>query len=304
MNGENRQTLSWFSAMSGCFRGTEVFQTLIGHSMLRAWWHTLLTVLLLGGITSCMQLTQMRNTIQASAEHFEAEFGGLTLAEDKGLLPADDPGQSHYLLLNKGGLLVYVPAGAKPVLPEKSTFKDYRYSIIWYPSNLVFVMPAGKDDRYAVSTMKFGDFMGARTLCDEAGLQKILQEASLQKWQDPDGLEKDLKIQVSDLIFAVKCVALIGFFGIFFFEAFSQILMCLLIFVGFFTLTAGRSRTLKWGELVRIALYAGCPALAVAACFTALDLTEILSFGTVYVIGTIGYFLVIVNKMEHARHAG
>ena len=55
---------------------------------------------------------------------------------------------------------------------------------------------------------------------------------------------------------------------------------------------------------MRIALYAGCPALLVAAVFVAFDLTGVLSFGTVYVIGTVGYFLVIVNKMEHARHAG
>jgi hypothetical protein len=272
--------------------------------MLRTVWHAVLTVILLGILTAGMQVMQLNDSLRTAADYFEAEFGGISLLKNQGVVPANKPGESHYLLLNRGGLLVYVPAGKSPVLPEKSSFKDYRYALIWYPSGVVFIMPVEKKDQYAVNTMKFGETMGNRHVCDAAGLQKILQKAGTAEWDAPDGLEADYKLPADEVIFAVKCVSWIGYFGIFFFEAFSQILMCLLIFVGFFTLTSGKSRTLKWGELVRIALYAGCPALAVAACFVALDLTEILSFGTVYVIGTIGYFLVIVNKIEHARHAG
>lgn len=301
---EEQKALSYMGAMSGCFRGTAVFPTLIGHSFLRTLWHTALTVVLLGVLTAVVQIWQMSGAIGESAEHFEAVFGGIAVSEEKGVVPGKKPEESHYLLLNQGGLLTYSPAGQPPVLPEKSRTRDYRYTIFWYPSNMVFVLPSADGERYAVSTMKFGGAVSGRELCDRSGLEKILQKAQSEKWTKPEGLEANYEFQAEEIILAVKCVAAVGFFGVFFFEAWSQILMCLLIFVGFFALTSGRSRTLKWKELVRIAMYAGCPALAVAACFMALDLTEILSFGTVYVIGTIGYFLVIVNKIEQARHTG
>lgn len=299
-----KRVLSYFSAVTGCFRGTAVFDILVGHSMLRTVWHTVLTVVLLGVLSAVLQVLQLDGAVRESVGHFESEFGGMTVSEDLGVIPAAKPEESHYLLLNRGGVLVYAPAGKMPVLPEKSTFHDYKYAIVWYPACLVLVMPGADEGRYAVNTMKFGDTIGSRKICDEAGLTKILQSAQQQKWEEPDGLDTDYVFHSGAIIAAVKWIAGIGYFGIFFFESVSQILMCLLIFVGFFTLTSGRNRTLKWGELVRIALYAGIPALTVAAAFTVLDLTGILSFGTVYVIGTIGYFLVIVNKIEHARHIG
>lgn len=301
---EEKKALSYFPAMAGCFRGTAVFDTLIRHSMLRALWHTVLTVVLLGVLTAGVQVMRLGDAIRESVGHFQAEFGGMKVSEDHGVLPVIKPEMDHYLLLNHGGLLVYAPAGKMPKLPEKSTFRDFRYTIVWYPAGLAFVLPGSEENRYAVNVVKFGENVGTREICDDAGLQKILQTVQQQKWDDPDFLEKDYVFGPAEIGTAVKWIAGIGFFGVFLFEACSQILMCLLIFVGFFTLTSGRNRTLKWGELVRIALYAGCPALAVAACMAALDLTEILSFGTTYVIGTIGFFLVIVNKMEHARHSG
>lgn len=303
MNDANR-TLSYFPAVTGCFRGTNVFDVLIGHSMLRTIWHAVLTVVLLGMLSAVLQVWQLDGAIRESVGHFEAEFGGMTVSEEQGVIPAAKPEESHYLLLNRGGVLVYAPMGKMPVLPDKSTFRDYKYAIVWYPASLVLVVPGSDEGRYAVNTMNFGDTIGSRKICDEAGLMKILQAVQQQKWTGPVSMDQDFVFHSAAIISAVKWIAGIGYFGIFFFEAVSQILMCLLIFVGFFTLTSGRNRTLKWGELVRIALYAGIPALAVAAAFTVLDLTGILSFGTVYVIGTIGYFLVIVNKMEHARHAG
>lgn len=301
---EKEKALSYFPAMAGCFRGTAVFQTLIGHSMLRTIWHAVLTVILLGIATAVVQVVRMDDSIRESLAHFQAEFGGVTVSEDLGVIPAVEPEKSHYLLLTRGGVLVYVPAGKMPVLPDKSSFRDFRYGIVWYPAGIVLAMPTAEGERYVVNTMSFGETVGVREMCDEAGLQQILQKMKQQKWDEPEALEQDYKFGPAEIKAAVKWISGVGYFGIFFFESVSQILMCLLIFVGFFTLTSGRSRTLKWGELVRIALYAGCPALAVAACFTALDLTEILSFGTVYVIGTIGFFLVIVNKIEQARHSG
>ena len=301
---DTKRALSYFSAVTGCFRGTNVFDVLIGHSMLRTIWHAVLTVVLLGVLSAVLQVWQLDGAVRESVGHFEAEFGGMTVSEELGVVPAAKPEARHYLLLNRGGVLVYAPAGTMPVLPEKSTFRDYKYAIVWYPACLVLVTPGSDEGRYAVNIMNFGDTIGSRKICDEAGLIKILQSAQLQKWTGPVSMDQDFVFHSGALIAAVKWIAGIGYFGIFFFESVSQILMCLLIFVGFFTLTSGRSRMLKWGELVRIALYAGIPALTVAAAFTVLDLTEILSFGTVYVIGTIGYFLVIVNKIEHARHSG
>ncbi len=301
---EGKKALSYFPAMAGCFRGTAAFDTLIHHSMLRTVWHAVLTVVLLGILAATVQVIRLDSSIRTSVELFESVFGGMTLSEDKGMIPTVKPEEGHYLLLNHGGLLVYAPAGQMPQLPEKSTFRDFRYTVVWYPTGIVLVMPVADDGRYAVNKMNFGDTIGTREVCDEAGLQKLLQAVQLQKWNKPNGLENGYVFSPGEITAVIKWIAGIGCFGIFFFEACSQILMCLLIFVGFFTLTAGRNRTLKWGELTRIALYAGCPALAVAACFAALDLTEILSFGTVYVIGTIGFFLVIVNKIEQARRSG
>lgn len=303
MSGE-KKSLSYFAAMAGCFRGTAAFDILIFHSMWRAVWHAVLTVVLLGLVTATVQVVRFSGSIQESAAHFEAVFGSIRVDMDRGVISAKTPTESHYLLLNQGGVLVYTPGAKEVVLPEKSTFRDYRYAICWYPAGLVFVMPVAEEGKYAVNAVKFGENFGTQKLCSTGELQTLLASVRDTVWQRKEALSRSYDLGASEIVMLIKWVTWIGFLGIFCFDAGAQILMCLLIFVGFFALTSGRSRTLKWGELVRIALYAGCPALAVAACFTALDLTDILGFGTVYVIGTIGYFLVIVNKIEQARHHG
>ena len=301
------EQLSYFAAMRGAFTGTAVFEKLVGQTPWRAAWHTVLTVLLLGIFVSAVQMPRFSAKIADEAGRFDAMFGGIVFAEPGTMLPKRAPETARALPLEFGGLLVYTPAGKPAVLPEKSSFSDFRYMIFWFPEDFVTVGPGG-EGKFAVNVFSAGadrTRVGTPRLCDAGELAAVLKKAAARR-TGAETREDASKIALSakDIAGIAKGFLAVAIFLMFLFDAAGQILMCLLIFVGFFALTSGRQRTLRWGELVRVALYAGCPALAVAAMFAAFDLTGVLSFGTVYVIGTVGYFLVIVNKMEHARHAG
>jgi len=303
------EQLGYFAAMRGAFTGTAVFEKLIGQTPLRAAWHTVLTVLILAVFASAMQLPRYAAKVAAETGRFEAEFGGIEFVEPYLTLPQRAPETARSFPLEFGGLLVYTPIGKPPVLPEKSSFADYRYMIFWFPKYFVTVGPGGGEGKYAVNVFASGArwtrVEASPRICDAGELKKVLDDAAAQQTDlAPQENASKVAVSAADIARIAKVSLAVAFFLIFLFDAAGQILMCLLIFVGFFALTSGRGRTLRWGELVRIALYAGCPALLVAAVFVAFDLTGVLSFGTVYVIGTVGYFLVIVNKMEHARHAG
>ena len=305
MSGRPEQ-VSYFAAMRGAFTGTAVFAKLVAQSPWRAAWHTVLTVVLLGIFTAAMQMPRAAAGITAETGRFEAEFGGIVFVEPYLALPRRAPETARSFPLGFGGLLVYTPAGQEPVLPEKSTFADFRYLVFWFPRQFVTVGPGG-EGKFAVNVSSPGAYWMrfAARICDAGELERTLKDvAARQRGADLRENASEVVFSAQDIARLVKGSLTVAFFLKFLFDAAGQILMCLLIFVGFFALTSGKQRTLRWGELVRIALYAGCPALLVAALFVGLDLTGVLSFGTVYVIGTVGYFLVIVNKLEQARHAG
>ncbi len=297
-----REKISYFSAMSGVFCGTEIFSRLVRQGPLRSILHALLTVILLGILTSLVQFSAVSRKIDSAAEEFRNFFGDFKLTE-KGIAPTLHPEESRYLLPGFGGILCYAPDGTLK-LPDKSNFSDYRYIFCWFPGSFAVVMPAG-DGSYAVNVFSGDNPAGKQRFCDAGELKKILAKAGKEDagWNWGDAI-RGAVIRPQEAAKALKIMAAAGLFSAFAAEAVFQMFLCQLIFVGFYTLTSRRTRTLKWGELARIALYAGSPALLVAACFAAFDLTEILSFGTVYVIGTIGYFLVIVNKMEQTRRSG
>lgn len=304
---ERPEQLNYFAAMRGAFTGTAVFEKLVGQTPWRAARHTVFTVLILAVFASAMQLPRYAAKIASETGRFDAEFGGFAFVEPCFSLPLRAPETARCFPLEFGGLLVYTPAGKPVVLPEKSSFADYRYMIFWFPRSFVTVGPGG-EGRYMVNVFSSGQYwsrVDKSRLCDAGELGTVLKDVAAHQ-TGPSQRENASKVAFSaeDIARVAKASLAVAFFLMFLFDAAGQILMCLLIFVGFFALTSGRGRTLRWGELVRIALYAGCPALLVAAMFVAFDLTGVLSFGTVYVIGTVGYFLVIVNKMERARHAG
>ena len=305
---EPAEQLSYFAAMRGAFAGTSVFAKLIGQNPLRTAFHAVLTVLILGILVTAARMPRASAKIAEETKRFEAVFGGIEFVEPYLTLPQRAPETARSFPLEFGGLLVYTPAGMQAALPEKSSFADFRYMIFWFPRYFVTVGPGGEDGKYAVNAVSSGTYwskVDTPRICDARELETVLADAAArQTGLAPGANASRVAISTRDIARIAKVSAAGAFFLMFLFDAAGQILLCLLIFVGFFALTSGRQRTLRWGELVRIALYAGCPALAVAAAFVALDLTGILSFGTVYVIGTVGYFLVIVNKLEHARRAG
>lgn len=301
------EQLGFFAAMRGAFTGTAVFEKLVAQTPWRAAWHTVLTVLILAVFACTMQLSRHAAKIDDSARHFETVFGGIEFVEPYLMLPKRAPETARSLPLEYGGLLVYTPAGQKVILPEKSAYADFRYMVFWFPKQFVTAAPGGGEGKFAVNVSSPGAYwMRFKTrICDAGELARMLDEVAARQLGAEARENASARVLSEAEIARILTISAAGaLFLMFLFDAAGQILMCLVIFVGFFALTSGRQRTLRWGELVRIALYAGCPALTVAALFVAFDLTGILSFGTVYVIGTVGYFLVIVNKMEHARHAG
>ena len=297
------EKLSYFRAMRGCFCGTEVFEQLLGHGMIRVLWHAALTLILLGILTATALFFRFAPVVDNAMTGFREKFGGVVLAS-RGLYPSFEPEKERYFLPGGGGILLYQPRGV-PELPEKTSFADYRFTVVWYPGCLVLIAPAG-ENRFAVNTcrMKEGVVPEAEMVRGSGGLAAVLKKIAEKEEEknaeiSASGVKK-VFVSFEEIGQGVKTVVWGVCFLVFIADALWQTAVFQLIFVGLFVLTGRKERRLQWKDLAKVALYAGCPVLAVAACFVALDLTEFLRFGTVYVIGTIGYFLVIVNKLERS----
>ena len=62
----------------------------------------------------------------------------------------------------------------------------------------------------------------------------------------------------------------------------------------------GRPRRIKVGEMVKLAIYAGFPAMLIGSVATALRL-PLLDFDMVYVLGMTIYLMIAMNRLERRR---
>jgi hypothetical protein len=96
----------------------------------------------------------------------------------------------------------------------------------------------------------------------------------------------------------------IGLFVVNWLTVFLQPLLYTAIFVLVFRLTGGRQlRILSLSEFWRVGIYAGFPVMLFASCFPAFDL-PFLRYDTVYMIGLVGYWLVVTGRIERANIEG
>ena len=73
------------------------------------------------------------------------------------------------------------------------------------------------------------------------------------------------------------------------------------MFAGVFALMGlGRPRRFKVGEVVKLAVYAGFPAMLVGSVASALRL-PMLDFNMIYVLGMTVYLMIIMNRLDRLR---
>ncbi|MBQ7206186.1 MAG: hypothetical protein IJS01_00150 [Lentisphaeria bacterium] len=286
--------VSFLSAFFGVCSGVAVFHRLRFQSWGRTVFHVILLAVLASLLITSGEMRRRRPAIRAAAGAFAAVFGNKVLNAPEGLLPEKQPGAARSIVLPGGGLLCYFPKG-EATLSAKELEKCL-YVVFWAPRGFATAV-RGDADSWTASTVVPGsgrvELTGNRTLTT-SGLLRLKLDAP-GKW-DIEGRES---FTVREL--AATCTAILRA-GLMIENLLLTILLPFLytaVFAGMFRLTAaGRApRRLRGLEFWKVGLYAGFPSLAVASAFPALDL-PLFSFGTVYMVGLLIYWLYVTARLE------
>lgn len=297
--------VGFFKALSGACCGTGIFFSLRGNSWGRTFFHLfLLSVLCAGGITAG-QGTRMAREVRHYADVFFGSFGGVRIGAN-GFRPERRPEMARSRPLAPAVRVFYFPAVPETgiVIPEQDLLLT-DYGFVWTPKLLVTLTRIPADNRWQCSAIPLGWFSPAAahllTDAELPGYLAALREPSRQIAGFPDGTT--MLTGRETVAFAVVGLC-IGLFLVNFAIVFLLPLLYTAIFVLVFRLTGGRQlRTLSLGEFWRVGIYSGFPVMLFAGCFPAFDL-PLLRYDTVFMIGLVGYWLVVTGRIERAGTEG
>lgn len=297
--------VGFFPALWGACRGTGIFFTLRRNSWARTLFHLfLLSVLCAGGITAGQGVRTARQ-IRHYADRFFDGFGGIRLGRD-GVQPVAEPGKARVRELAPSVRVFYfpaVPAEGISIPEQELLLTDYGF--VWTPKLLVTLVriPAGKGWQCSAVPMGWFSPASPRVVTD-AELPGYLASLREPSHRVAGGSEASSVLSESETVSILVTSLCIGLFVVNWLAVFFQPLLYTAIFVLVFRLTGGRQlRTLSLSEFWRIGIYSGFPVMLVAGCFPALDL-PFLRYDTVYMIGLVGYWLVVTGRIERAGTEG
>ena len=289
------KNIRFSAAVWGTCCGTAVFKQLIFHSWGRVIAHFLLLIFLLSVIITASVFKRAWNETGRMTDVFTAEFGNLTLGP-QGMRPSLLPEKARTVAMPGDGRLIYLPDnGNANYSPDDLNVFDYL--IIWMPKKQLIAVNHS-DDLGWVLLSNSGTASEKNFVANTAELSVFLKEQSPESdfpWEKMPFLSKPFTFWAN---FFLMGLAITNFFGYFIGMAWTTLLY-IGIFALMFRLTGGMKRLLSMtgSQFCKIGVYAAFPALLVAACFPVLNL-KLLSFNTVYMIGLVMYWLIIVNRNE------
>lgn len=286
--------VSFLTALSGTCSGIAVFHRLRFQSWLRTVFHMFLMGAFCALLITWGEVHRQRPIFQAGIKIFESVFGTKILNTSRGLVPEKSPETERFLVLPNEGRLWYIPSGKLKV--SVGELEKISYLILWAPGGMATAVRSASGSWTANIVLPDNEkvmFSTPKTLSSQELLK--LKLVSEKKWNF-DNLEtlsvenfaKTFQgIWISTLFMQNLCLTLI------------LPVLYTAIFVGMFRLTSnGRYPVrLSYSEFWKIGIYAGFPAMLVAAAFPALDL-PLFSFSTVYMVGLLIYWLYSASRIE------
>lgn len=299
--------VGFFSALIGVCRGSAIFSALCGNRWWRVVLHALILIFLLSTAITLGEIYRLHGAFDTTAREFSTVFGEIKFSRE-GVTPELEAGKERSLSLPFDGRLVYLPDWKRGVKFSEQDLNAFRYLCFWSQRRLIVAFNYGAEQGWYVGIQQPDPLPGAHEnpimpiyfkaqLLKGDAFSKLLAQPALgeKEWpfKEPFELECDELLQVALVLFTgtVFC----GYF-------FGTILLTILyigLFGLMFRLTGGARRlaVLNFSDFCKIGIYAGFPALIVAACFPALDL-PFFGFNTIYMIGLVIYWLSVVSRLE------
>ena len=287
--------VGFWAALCGCCCGTAVFKQLSCHSWRRTLFHFFLLAFLVALAISAASTFRAQKDVNEFTALFTEEFGGIACGPD-GIAPAANARQPRTIALPNDGRLVYLPNWQQGVNYSPDDLKVFRYIIFWTPERQVFAVNQGEEFGWGIITRK-----GLTDLT-----QQMFSTSEFSGWlKTPDnsvGNWKNMPVFTQPFTFWAKFL-LCGLAITLLFGYFIGIVWLTLLYIGIFALmfrlTGGAKKlaSMTFSQFCKVGVYAAFPAMLVAGCFPLLEL-PLLSFNTVYMIGLVIYWLIVVNRNE------
>ena len=300
------QTGFW-SALIGTCCGTAVFQRLRYNRWWRVLLHLALISLLCGAGISAGIYGRIRPQIQLLEERFNQEFGGFELSK-RGILPVKSPETARVFALPLGGAIDYRPENVSGSGITEKEAQTLGFLFIWRPRLLTTAVHLEEEwmllERTPMAEAGQIQIVPASELPEVLARRQTAGTHGNSELQLPQGEER-IVISGTELMNVVRGNVLVSLLLLMFGMCLLLALLYTAIFAGMFRLTGGisRLRNLTGGEFWKIGIYAGFPGMLVASCFPALDL-PFLSYGSVFMIGLVFYWLAVVGRIEREKQEG
>lgn len=293
----------WNALLGGC-RGTRIFSDLRRNSWGRVLLHLFLMAVLCAGFIAVGQGIRSARQVREFADGFFGSFGGIRI-DRGGFHPEKEPDKARMFSFSREGRVFYFPAIPQGVVIPAPELQLTEYGVVWTPKLLVMITRL-PEARWQCSEIPVGQAAfnpASIRLLGEAELAPYL--ASLRESAAVPAIPEGVSYVVGESVVSTVIAGIgIGLFVINFLMVFLLPLLYTAIFVLVFRLTGGRQlRSFSLGEFWRIGIYAGFPVMLFASCFPMFDL-PFLRYGTVYMIGLVGYWLVIAGRIERAGIEG
>lgn len=273
--------------------GTGMFPVLSAMPLRRVILHLSLVSVLLGTAIAAFRFMPMQREKEAILKSFQEEFGTIAISEG-GLRPTLNPELHRSLQIIPGIVIDYFPDRESATThfdPGKR-----QNGIIWTPHAALwwFRHSSGFICLPVIGTVEKSRQLGSLSAANTAGIVSMLDNFTIdnREWS-PESFAGQLLILAVALSFSLWSI------GIF---------MMVILFNTMFSLcySIGGGRTMlgmTFRNIWNTGFYASLPALMIAALFPALDL-PFLDFNTVYLIGFLGYFIIILGKAQRRKLSG
>ena len=283
---------NFIKALIGTCSGVDIFEQLRTQHGFRTFWHLLLMNFICSIIIGLGLYPEWKKQASSSIERVIEHCGDLRL-DKNGITPEKEPEKAKNFLIAGPVSVTYLPPECD-VLPEKFD-QGCDMGILWSGAH-VAVWRKNAEDRYTLSVMG--------NIAPQSNGKSIAPEDMIKQLRDappvklPEGDSQVLtynKLTALSKLVQVMAVLMIALFNL------TQIFIYIAMFAGVFALMGmGRPRRIKVGEMVKLAIYAGFPAMLIGSVATALRL-PLLDFDMVYVLGMTIYLMIAMNRLERRR---
>lgn len=284
--------VGFFRALSGVCSGTEIFFALRYNRWSRAVWHLALLSFLLSLVISVGELRRVSPRLDGMRLRLETEFGPGAVCSPDGILPVKEPERARRFEVGPGMLLAYLGGETKVDLSAGERRRAERGLLIAAPR--FFAVAVFGDGEWIGRWQDPGSAGSFR--CSDGELDPELSRrlASAQgQWETPA-----MQVSFSRLLPLLRNTLALGFFLMWFAVLFALAVLYTAIFTAVNRLFGGgRGSVLSPVEYWKIGIYAGFPAMLVAAAFPAFDL-PFLTYSTVYMIGLVVYWMIAAARVS------